>query len=93
MAGVAGERAAAAEALRDAALQEARTEHAGSGVGERVHAEADRLLTEALERARVLLGEHRPLFDAVIADLLADETIDIDRLRQLRAGAEEVPVG
>jgi cell division protease FtsH len=63
-------------------------EHAGSGLVERVHAEADGLMTDALARARAVLDEHRPLLEAVVADLLADETIDLDRMRELRAGVE-----
>jgi cell division protease FtsH len=63
-------------------------EHAGSGLLERVHAEADGLLTEALARARALLATHRPLLEVVVADLLADETIDLDRMRELRTVVE-----
>jgi cell division protease FtsH len=63
-------------------------EHAGSGVLERVHAEADGLLTDALARARAMLAAHRPLLEVVVAELLAEETIDLDRLRQLRAQVE-----
>jgi cell division protease FtsH len=62
-------------------------EHAGSGLGERVHAEVDTLLGEALATARRVLAEHRAFFDAVVADLLADETVDLDRLRALWARA------
>ena len=68
-------------------------EHAGSGLVDRVHAEADGLLTEALTRARAVLAEHRTLLEAVVTDLLADETIDLDRLRELRTVAEAAPVG
>jgi cell division protease FtsH len=63
-------------------------EHAGSGLGERVHAEADALLNDALERARTVLADHRPLFQAVVTELLADETVDLDRLQSLRAEVE-----
>jgi len=63
-------------------------EHAGSGLLERVHAEADGLLTDALARARALLAAHRPLLEMVVAELLAEETIDLDRLRDLWAAAE-----
>ncbi|HEV7864843.1 MAG TPA: AAA family ATPase [Acidimicrobiia bacterium] len=65
-------------------------EHAGSGLLERVHAEADGLLTDALARSRALLVTHRPLLEAVVADLLADETIDLDRMRELRNTVEAV---
>ena len=67
-------------------------EHAGSGLVERVHAEADGLMTDALARARAVLAEHRPLLEAVVADLLADETIDLDRMRELRASVEGASV-
>jgi cell division protease FtsH len=63
-------------------------EHAGSGLGERVHAEADSLLNDALVRARTVLADHRPLFDAVVAELLIDETIDLDRLQAVRSEVE-----
>ena len=63
-------------------------EHAGSALVERVHAEADGLLTDALGRARALLAAHRPLLEVVVAELLAEETIDLDRLRDLRASVE-----
>ncbi len=66
-------------------------EHAGSGLAERVHAEADGLLTEALERARALLAAHRPLLESVVAELLAEETIDLARLRALRATWSRAP--
>src|SRR5207244_7114479 len=56
-------------------------EHAGSGLLERVHAEADGLMTDALARARAVLAEHRPLLGAVVADLLADEASDAHRMR------------
>ncbi|HYT38678.1 MAG TPA: cell division protein FtsH, partial [Acidimicrobiia bacterium] len=68
-------------------------EHAGSGLVERVHAEADGLLGDALARSRTLLASHRPLLEAVVADLLADETVDLDRLRELRNSVEAAPVG
>jgi ATP-dependent Zn protease len=63
-------------------------EHAGSGLLERVHIEADGLMTDALARARALLAAHRPLLEMVVAELLAEETIDLDRLKALRATAE-----
>jgi cell division protease FtsH len=67
-------------------------EHAGSGLIERVHAEADGLMIDALARSRSLLALHRALLEAVAADLLADETIDLDRMRELRAAVEAAPV-
>ena len=63
-------------------------EHAGSTVLERVHQETDTLVTDALARARALLAAHRPLVEVVVAELLAEETIDLDRLRELRATVE-----
>ncbi|HZQ79028.1 MAG TPA: AAA family ATPase [Acidimicrobiia bacterium] len=68
-------------------------EHAGTGLVERVHAEADSLLTDALVRARALLSDHRTLLEAVVAELLAEETIDLDRMRDLRAGVEPANAG
>lgn len=49
-------------------------------------------MTDALARARGLLFEHRALLEVVAADLLADETIDLDRLRELRTAVEAAPV-
>lgn len=43
-------------------------EHAGSALVERVHAEADALMTDALARARALLAAHRPLLEVVVAE-------------------------
>jgi ATP-dependent Zn protease len=63
-------------------------EHAGSGLVERVHAEADGLMTDALGRARALLAAHRALLEVVVAELLAEETIDLDRLRALWTATE-----
>jgi cell division protease FtsH len=63
-------------------------EHAGSPLLERVHGETDGLMTDALARARALLAAHRPLLEMVVAELLAEETIDLDRLKALRATAE-----
>jgi cell division protease FtsH len=63
-------------------------EHAGSALVERVHAEADAIMTDALARARALLAAHRPLLEVVVAELLAEETIDLDRLQALRAAVE-----
>ena len=66
-------------------------EHAGSGLVERVHAEADGLLTDALARARALLAAHRPLLEVVVAELLAEETIDLDRIGRLWAAVDGRP--
>jgi cell division protease FtsH len=67
-------------------------EHAGSGLLERVHAEADGLMTDALARGRALLAAHRPLLETVVAELLAEETIDLDRMRELRTAVEAAVV-
>jgi cell division protease FtsH len=66
-------------------------QEASSGLSERVHAEVDRFLTAALEQARTLLSENRPFFEAVARELLADETIDLARLRELQTAT--APVG
>ena len=63
-------------------------EHAGSALIERVHAEADGLLADALARARALLAAHRPLLEVVVEELLEEETVDLDRLRELLARVE-----
>jgi len=63
-------------------------EHAGSSLLERVHGEADGLMTDALARARALLAAHRALLEVVVAELLAEETIDLDRLRALWRATE-----
>jgi ATP-dependent Zn protease len=66
-------------------------EHAGSALLERVHGEADGLLSDALARARALLAAHRPFLETVVADLLAEETIHLDRMRELLAAVERAP--
>jgi cell division protease FtsH len=66
-------------------------EHAGSALVERVHAEADGLLGDALARSRALLAAHRPFLETVVADLLAEETIDLDRMRELLTAIEGAP--
>jgi cell division protease FtsH len=53
------------------------------GIGDKVHAEIDSMLNQALESARTLLAEHRELFDAVVSELLDEDTVDIDRLRAI----------
>jgi hypothetical protein len=57
-------------------------------LAERVHAEVDGILLDALARARALLAAHRPLLEVVVAELLAEETIDLGRMRALRASVE-----
>jgi cell division protease FtsH len=64
-------------------------EHAEPGL---VRGEVDRLLGEALETARRVLAEQRPLLDSVVGELLDEETIDGDRLAALWAGGVPVAV-
>jgi cell division protease FtsH len=59
-------------------------DRAGPALANRVQGEVDSLLRDALEIARRVLGEHRTLLDAVVAELLDEETADLDRLRALR---------
>jgi cell division protease FtsH len=51
-----------------------------------VRSEVDRLLGEALETARKVLGEQRGLLESVVAELLDEETIDGERLADIWAG-------
>ncbi len=53
------------------------------GIGDKVHAEIDAMLNEALRSARELLAEQRPLFDAVVRELLDEDTVDLDRLQAI----------
>jgi cell division protease FtsH len=53
------------------------------GIGDKVHAEIDSMLNEALESARRLLADHRDLFDRVVQELLDEDTVDLDRLREI----------
>jgi cell division protease FtsH len=55
---------------------------------ERIHAEVDRFLGEALEEARRILADNRRLLDAVVAELLTEDTADLDRLVAIRADIE-----
>ena len=59
------------------------------GIGDKVHAEIDAMLNEALEGARTLLSEHRELFDAIVKELLDEDTIDVERLKAIWAEVEE----
>jgi hypothetical protein len=58
---------------------------------EKVFAEVDRMLAEALDGARALLVEQRQLFDAVVAELMAEDTVDLDRLQAIRAELSGTP--
>jgi cell division protease FtsH len=55
------------------------------GIGDKVHAEIDSMLNEALESARTLLATHRDLFDRVVRELLDEDTVDLDRLQAIWA--------
>jgi cell division protease FtsH len=59
------------------------------GLSDKIHAEVDGMLADALGSARALLAENRALFDAVVAELLDEETIDLDRLRTVWARVKE----
>jgi cell division protease FtsH len=59
------------------------------GIGDKVHAEIDAMLNEALEGARTLLSEHRQLFDAIVKELLDEDTIDVDRLKAIWTEVEQ----
>ncbi len=64
-------------------------EMTGMAPSEKVLAEVDRMLAEALDGARALLAEQRTLFDAVVAELLAEDTVDLDRLNTIWNGVQE----
>jgi ATP-dependent Zn protease len=55
------------------------------GIGDKVHAEIDAMLNEALDSARTLLADHRDLFDRVVRELLDEDTVDLERLRAIWA--------
>jgi len=59
------------------------------GIGDKVHAEIDAMLNEALEGARTLLAEHRELFDTVVKELLDEDTVDVERLKAIWAEVEQ----
>jgi cell division protease FtsH len=63
----------------------------GVGLSERIHSEVDGMLSDALDNARQLLAEHRPLLETVVAELIDEETIDFDRLQTLWAGIRQQP--
>ena len=60
------------------------------GTQEIIDQEVSRLLTEAEERASILLGDNRAALDAVIAELLEKETISGEELAEVvsRVGAK-----
>lgn len=55
------------------------------GIGDKVHAEIDGMLNDALESARKVLADNRALFDAVVTELLDEDTVDLDRLQAIWA--------
>jgi cell division protease FtsH len=55
------------------------------GIGDKVHAEIDNMLKDALDSARALLANHRELFDRVVRELLDEDTVDLDRLKAIWA--------
>jgi cell division protease FtsH len=59
------------------------------GIGDKVHAEIDTMLNEALVAARTLLAGHRALFDTVVKELLDEDTIDLDRLKAIWTEVEQ----
>jgi cell division protease FtsH len=63
------------------------------GTQEIIDQEVSRLLTEAEERARVLLGNNRVALDAVIAELLEKETISGEDLAETVALSQQVSNG
>jgi ATP-dependent Zn protease len=59
------------------------------GMGDKVLAEVDGMLQEALASARTVLTEHRALFDAVVRELLDEDTVDIERLKAIWAEVQQ----
>ncbi|HLF41267.1 MAG TPA: AAA family ATPase [Acidimicrobiia bacterium] len=55
----------------------------GAALAEKVMGEVDSMLADALDSARSLLAENRALFDAVVKELLEEETVELDRLKAL----------
>jgi cell division protease FtsH len=53
------------------------------GTADKIHAEVDGMLNEALASARTLLADHRDLFDAVVRELLDEDTVDLERLKAI----------
>ncbi len=62
------------------------------GIGDKVHTEVDGMLATALQSAREVLADHRALFDAVVKELLDEDTVDVDRLKAIWAEVEGTPV-
>ncbi|MGH9037140.1 MAG: hypothetical protein ACRD0O_15375, partial [Acidimicrobiia bacterium] len=66
-------------------------EMTGMAPSEKVMAEVDRMLSEALDGARAVLAEQRTLFDAVVTELLSEDTVDLDRLQAIWAELSGTP--
>jgi cell division protease FtsH len=58
------------------------------GTADKIHAEVDGMLNEALASARTLLADHRDLFDAVVRELLDEDTVDLERLKAIWASVQ-----
>jgi cell division protease FtsH len=63
-------------------------ELAGPGQIDKVMGEVDRMLANALHTARQLLIDERPLLNSIVAELLAEDTADLDRINQLWAATK-----
>jgi cell division protease FtsH len=59
--------------------------HMGSGQADRIGEAVDRILEEALDHARRLIRENSRLLEALVGELLADETVSGHRLSNLAA--------
>ncbi|MGH9177209.1 MAG: ATP-dependent zinc metalloprotease FtsH [Acidimicrobiales bacterium] len=59
--------------------------HMGSGQADRIGEAVDRILEEALDHARRLIREHARLLEALVAELLVEETVSGHRLSNLAA--------
>ncbi len=64
-------------------------EMTGMPLSEKVIAEIDRMLAEALDAARSLLVEHKTLFDGVVSELIAEDTVALDRLQTIWADVKQ----
>lgn len=73
------------------AQMDAETLRVGGQVAARAHGYADSLLRDAHAAAAELLGQHRELLAALAAELLADETLAGDRVRQIVAEHTPAP--
>ena len=65
--------------------------HMGSGQADRISEAVDRILEQALEDARRLIRDNRALVEAIVAELLAEETVSGHRLASLADGLAPAP--